>query len=371
MNRCILPIVKNDIMFIIRIFKSTFMNGNLFYAVIFAFLLAVSPVSANTNKIPPGAPIFIGESDLDITSAVKDCHVIGWWPDGNVSGNAHKSLTLKQLNEANGKIAHFNVSPDIFAGYTGKWYCEDKEPRTLVLNVLEPTLSLKVWDLDHDTDVTGQSIPFATNITYRIDTNLNQALSYTNRTDLNPSDSFYTVQLTGPAGKRITNIYTGSVGGSGTQIILFDGNPFITTPTYFGNNLGSSWNRLSRDATGGLMYSSGVYTFTVSQNLNHMQELYHASGVTDLTGIATDSASVQILPEEALPATEVTTRVQPEVTDITPLISTAPPTTMAIIKSTPATTATQEKKTTYSPVSLPVVFASLGFAVFLLALRKH
>lgn len=359
--------LQNDIMFIIRIFKSTFMDGKLFFTVVLVLLLAASPVSAYTNKIPAGAPVFIGESDLDITPAIKDCHVIGWWPDeGNITGKALKNLTLKPLNDANGKVAHFNVSPDIFRGYTGNWYCEDKTPTFLVLNVLEPTISLKVWDLDQEKDVTGQSVPITANVTYRIDTNLNQVLSYSNRTDLNPSDGFYNIQLTNPSGKTISNIYTGSAGGSGTQILLFDTNPFITTPTYFGRNLGSSWNRLSRDASGGLIYSPGVYTFTLSQNLNHMQELYRSSGTTDLTGIATASASVQFLPQESLPTTVPSSQPTQMITPS----ETLPPTEVVPVTTIPATEVIPEKKTTYSPLSFPIILGGLGIAGIFFAARK-
>lgn len=344
-------------------FKSTFMNNTFFWGVVLVLLLVFSPVCALTNKIPAGAPVFIGESDIDITPAIKDCHVIGWWPDEqNITGKAARNLTLKQLNEANGKVAHFNVSPEIFTGYTGNWYCEDKVPTFLILRVNEPTLSLRVWDTDNDMDVTGQSVPLTTNVTYRIDTNLNQVLSYSNRTDLNPSDSFFTVKMANPSGKVLTTIYTGSVGGADTQILFFDTNPFITTPTYLGKNLGSSWNRLSRDASGGFMYPPGVYTFTVSQNLNHMQELYRSSGITDLTGIATGSASVRFLPLESLSPTPVTT---PQ-TSITSVPTTIPPTEVVPVTTIP-TQATPEPKTTYAPLPWSIIIVGLGIAGILFA----
>ena len=344
------------------------MNCKYFLGVVLVLLLAFPPAGAITNKIPAGTTIFIGESDLDITPAIKDCHVIGWWPDEkNMTGPAAKNMTLKQLNEANGKIAHFNVSPEIFTGYTGHWYCEDKEPTFLVLNVLEPVFALKVWDIDNDKDVTGQSVPFTTNVTYRIDTNLNEVLNYSNRTDLNPSDSFYTVKLTNPSGKQLSNIYTGSVGGSDTQILLFDSNPFITTPTYKGKNLGSSWNRMARDASGGLMYAPGVYTFTASQNLNHMQELYRSSGINDLTGIATGSASVQFQSPESLPTTPPTA----EPTNISPAASqTVSSTKIVTAVITTLTQVIPEPKTTYAPLPWSIIIAGLGIAGILFAKKQ-
>ena len=77
-------------------------------------------------------------------------------------------------------------APGFFHGYPGAWYCVDKKPQKVVFEVLEPQLDFKIWDLDHNQDVSGKTIPVSANITYRVDTNLNQALQPLNRPDINP-----------------------------------------------------------------------------------------------------------------------------------------------------------------------------------------
>jgi hypothetical protein len=351
----------NVITFIIMVLKLLFMQGKYILSAFVVILLVCMPVAAVTNKIATGAPVFIGESNLNIASAIGDCHVIAWWPDeGNMTGPAAKNLTVKRLNEANDLVTHFNISPQIFDGYTGNWYCEDKKPTFVVLTVVEPNLSIRAWDVDNNKDVTGQFVPVSTNVTYRVDTNLNQVLDYYNRTDLTPADGFFTIQLTGPYGKQISNIYTGSVGAASTQILTFDSNPFITTASYFGTHMGN-WNHLSRDASGSFLYPAGTYTFTVTQNLNHMQESYASAGVSDLSGKTTSSANVAFLPQEI-----VTPTPTPQQGEVTTSSVTAQP-SVTEPGSTVPTTAPVARTTTYSPLPEWSAVVSLLIALICVA----
>jgi len=199
-----------------------------------------------------------------------------------------------------------------------------------------------------------------------VETNLNQALNYYNRTDLSPADGFFTVTLTNPNGRGISNIYTGSVGGTGTQILSFDSNPFITTTPYDGKNM-HDWNHLSRGATGDLLYPAGTYTFTITQNLNHMQESYAASGTSGLNGRTTATADVTFLPKDALTATPVTTIPQETATLVSETIQPS--------ESLPGTTAPVSepvaKKTTYSPLPVWIVVSGLAAAVFLVTRKSR
>jgi len=352
----------NVITFIIMVLKLLFMQGKYILSAFVVILLVCMPAAAITNKIAAGAPVFVGENNLNIASAIGDCHVIAWWPDeGNMSGPAATNLTVKRLNEANDLVTHFNVSPQIFDGYTGNWYCEDKKPTFVVLTVLEPQLSIKVWDVDNNKDVSGLSVPVSTNVTYRVDTNLYQALGYYNRTDLTPADGFFTIQLTDPYGKQISNIYTGSVGAASTQILIFDSTPFITTPTYLGKNM-NDWNHLSRDASGSFLYPPGIYTFTLTQNLDHMQDSYTSAGVSGSNGKTTSSASVMFLPPPVL--TPAPTLQQGNVTTLP--ITAQPSVTESV--STVPTTAPVATKTTYAP--LPEWIAVIGLLIALICIAR-
>ena len=278
-------------------------------------------------KIAAGAPVYIGESDLDISTALNGCHTIAWWQDGSdTSAPPEKTITLYEINTVSDTIYHYNISPGIFSHYPGAWYCVDKKPQKVVFEVLEPQLDFKIWDLDHNQDVSGKTISVSTNITYRVDTNLNQALQPLNRPDITPSDSFFTVELTDSYGQRIRNLFTGSAGNSQTVILPFDENPFITESPFYWKN-GKDWNRSARNAKGEPLYPAGTYIFTISQNLNQMQETYRSSGITDLEGKITQTKTITFVKETTPPATPITT--QPLQTTL-PRVSTSASTTASI-----------------------------------------
>jgi hypothetical protein len=109
------------------------------------------------------------------------------------------------------------------------------------------------------------------------------------------------------------------------------------------------------------MYPQGTYTFTVNQNLNNMQQLYRESGVTDLDGKITKTASVTFY----RPETPAVTTTQETV--VTTISITGIPTTTGPVISVPTITPVA-KKTTYSP--LPAWLVLLGLALAGLSLVK-
>ena len=71
-------------------------------------------------KITAGAPVFIGESNLDISKALNGCHSIAWWQNStNTSAPPEKNITLYEINSVSEIIYHYNISPNVFTGYTG------------------------------------------------------------------------------------------------------------------------------------------------------------------------------------------------------------------------------------------------------------
>ncbi|MGB7788547.1 DUF3821 domain-containing protein [Methanoregula sp.] len=339
------------------------MQGKYILSALVVILLVCSPVAASTSKIAAGAPVFIGETNLDITSAIDDCHVIAWWPAGaDMSTPPAINLTVRTLSQAGGLINHFNVSPQIFTGHTGAWYCEDKAPFQQVLFVVTPQFTIRAWNLDNNTDISGQSVPLATNVTYRIDSNLYQYADYYNRTNLNPSDTIFTVNMMDPMGRNVANIYTGNAGAATTQITPFDSNPFITAPVYFGKNL-NNWNRLSRDAQGGLIYPPGTYIITASQDLGGMQEAFAAAGITDLDGMTTGTTSVTfVAPVTPSPTVTPQQSVSPVVSSNTTSPETQPVTTLPTAR--PVTS-----KTPYQP--LPEWIAVAGLLIALICFARQ
>jgi hypothetical protein len=357
--------LMNVIMFIIRVLKLLSMQGKYFVPAFIIILLCAAPVAGSTAKITAGAPVFIGESNLDISKALNGCHTIAWWQNGtNTSAPPEKSMTLYEINTVSETIYHYNISPEIFARYPGAWYCVDKKPQKVVFEVLEPQLDIKVWDMDLDQDVSGKSVPVSANIAYRVDSNLYQALKPLNRPDITPSDSFFTVSLTDSYGQRISNIFTGSAGNSQTVILPFDNQPFITESPFYWRN-GKDWNRSARNAKGEPLYPAGTYTFTISQNLNHIQETYKSSGITDLEGKITQTKTITFVKEATPLATPVNTL--PVLTTL-PVIATGSSTTVPV---TPVPTSSPiAKKTTYTP--LPEWITLLGIVMAgLFIIRKR
>ncbi len=343
------------------------MQGKYFLIVFCVIFLLVAPAAASLNKIAPGSPVFIGETDVDISSALNGCHTIAWWPSGmSRTGSPAKNMTLYEANSVSDKIYHFNISPGVFSGYSGTWYCEDTSPHFAVFDLRDPQVSIKVWDLDHDQDVSGQTIPRATNITYRIDTNLYPALYYPNRPNSNPTDGFFTVKLTDHLNRNIANIYTGSYGAANTQILRFDSEPYVSSSPYLWK-AGNTWDRAARNTQGDVVYPPGTYTFTVSQNLNNMQQSFAAGAGNGADGVTTSTATVTFLASDPMvvstPVTVAST--SPDVTisvPATPVLTTS----TAIPTSTPVA-----KKTTYTPLPGWIALLGLGICGFLTIVRRN
>jgi hypothetical protein len=347
-------------MFIIRVLKLLSMQRKYCLFALVVIFMCTAPVAASLSIIASGAPVYIGESNLDISRALAGCHTIAWWKNGtDTSAPPNKNITLVDITSlsdtASQKLYHYAISPEIFANYTGKWYCEDKKPSFVVFEVVEPSLDINVWDLDHNQDVSGKTIPSSTNITYRIDTNMGPALKAVYRPDINPTDSFYTVSLTNPLGMAIGNLYTGSAGNKNTLIVPFDNNPYITASPYYGKG-GKDWNHTARNKNAEPLYPLGTYTYTVNQNLNNMKDTYSSLNNPANTGKITQTATVTFVQADTPVATPVITQ---------PVMTTLPVTTETISQTVETTEIPASSpvpvKTTYSP--LPAWIALLGIVV--------
>jgi len=346
----------NVIMFIIRVLKLLSMQGKYVVLALIIMLIGAAPVGGSTAKIAAGAPVYLGENNLDISAALNGCHTIGWWQEGaNTSAPPQKNMTIYEINTVSDKIYHFNITPDFFTD-TRSWYCMDKKPREVVFEVFEPQLDIKIWDLDHNLDVSGKSIPVSTNITYRVDTNLYPALLPLNRPNINPSDSFFTVTLLNPLGRVVSTIYNGNAGNSKTQILSFEKKPFITSSPYYWKN-GKDWDRSARSSFGETLYPLGTYTFTISQNLNSMQGSYNKSSLMNLTGTTTKSVSVTFIKDTSPAVTPQES--QPGVT--TKPANTPSSSQTGAITAIP-TSSPLPVKTTYTPLPLWIVLVGIIIA---------
>jgi hypothetical protein len=321
-------------------------------------ILILVPAHASLAKIAAGAPAFIGEQNLDISSGLNGHSVIAWWPAGaDLSSNPAKTVAIA------GNATSFYLDPAVFTGSTGTWYTHDTQPDIPVFVVYQPQINLSIWDVDTNTDITGQSVPMSANITYRIDTNLDMALNYTQRPNYNPSDGFFTVTLTSPTGMDVHQIFTGNVGNPTTQIIPFDSAPIIRSSPYIWEN-GPAWDRNAKSTDGSSVYPTGTYTFGVTQNLNGMSSSYNGttaigtvtSGNKTVTFIAdTVTSSPTVQPSGTAPVGTVPTTA--ETKSPSPLVTVQPTATVI------------QKKTTFSP--LPASIALIGFGIAALVIAKR
>jgi hypothetical protein len=181
--------------------------------------MAVMPVSAaglfaNGTVINQGATIFIGEEGLNVTHALNQAYytsaggpysaiannsapqlsVIGWWASAAVLYTTSPSRTIDL--GVNRRYASMTVAPSDFVGYTGNWYLLDasgtrpivsapgEEDAAIVFSVVDPSLDLKIWDYNQNTDVTGKSVPQGEKLGFRIDTNMYPAVDARYRSNL-------------------------------------------------------------------------------------------------------------------------------------------------------------------------------------------
>jgi len=350
-------------MFIISVLKVFSMKMNRLVPVLILLLaiLAVLPASASLSKVAAGAPVFIGERNIDISSGLNGHTVIAWWPEGSDrTGEPAKTVTIPTGSEFS-----FTLDPAVFTGYTGTWYTHDTKPDIPVFVLYQPQYTLSVWDVDKNMDITGQTVPMSTNITYRIDTNLYMALDYAKRPNYNPTDGFYSVKLKSPTGSNIPQIYTGNIGASTTQILKFDSTPFVKTSTYTWAN-GPAWDRNALNPDSSIVYPTGTYTFVATQDLNHMSESY--SGTAAIGTVTSGDKAVTFIADAfTTTPTVLPSLTAPQGTNATTTVPASPQQT-----SSAPTATTVPVKTTFTPLPSGLAIAGLGIAaIALLARRKY
>ena len=338
----------NVIIFIIRVLKLLLMNSRLSLLVVLLIGMIALPASASLTKVLPGTPVFIGEVGLDISSGLLGNRQIAWWPAGNDT-----STPPGKILDITGDIHSYNITPSVYSGFEGTWYTFDKKPSVPVFEVKKPEFTLRVWDLDHDRDVTGQTVSQSTRITYRIDTNLYPVLNKYNRPDVTSRDLYFDVGLKAPNGKDILSVYTGSAGVKDAVILPVENKPFIKTSPFFWK-YGGEWNRTARGGGGDILYPPGTYTFSASQNLNNMKYFYGdtegvtISGPKRITFIADQPTTQQSITTTTTASTAATTIPSPMKTNVVTVRTTVVPT----------------KKPTWTSTPLPawITFIGLGMA---------
>ena len=282
-------------------------------------LVAVMPVSAYYYTVAPGinqgATVFVGEQGLNLANAVTSAQtaagvpstVVGWWAS---AAQVLTTAPTKSIDVA-ARATSLTVNPADFGGYAGNWYLVD--PATgfaasvggagfqpvIVFVAADPTLDLRIWDATQNADVTGKSVPQAEGLTFRIDTNMYQALTASARynvTGLNGNgqsvlsqrlpetgDGYIDIKVKDESGAVRTKLVgpDGVITAITAQAVTTSGwywaSPIVTTPM-------ANWSTDAIDATTGqFVYPAGTYTVWAESLLNNMKDNYRNAGA-DYTG---------------------------------------------------------------------------------------
>jgi hypothetical protein len=225
---------------------------------LFAFILLVvffltSPVCALINTIPVGGTVFVGEQGLDVSAAAAAGPIdIGWWASGAAIATSSPDYQMSIPDSTN-----FYVSPTEFSSRTGTWYL--LPAKTVIFNVVEPQLALKVEDTSVSVDVTDKWVPTDDQIRFRLEHNLGSIAQRAGQTS-----TPITIKVQAPDG----GVYSSLVNKAGTATSIVN-IPVTTTPFY----TDSIWDTGQRS-----IYTPGTYTIWAECNVNSMKDNYNFAG---------------------------------------------------------------------------------------------
>jgi PGF-CTERM protein len=245
------------------------------------------PASAAVIKtIPAGGDVFIGEEGLDITAGLGAATQIAYWAPGTATTD-QPTTTITV-----GTPASYYISPQIFVGKAGTWYQWTGVRGAAVFNVVDPALTVKVWDNTANKDVTGKSVPPGNYLNFRIETN---TYSVTQRADA--------------AGKGFVNIRVKTADGA-TYTALFQTTAVSIPLTNVAPNsdlfywttvaAASGWNTAVLDSNGARMYKAGTYTVFGELDLNKIKDNYKAPDGTDYTGKTISATQTVIIASDTV-----------------------------------------------------------------------
>lgn len=273
------------------------MNARIVVAlmVLVACTCVVLPASAAINKVSQGGDVFIGEKNLDISAGMGGAKQVAWWQPGSNS-DTEQPADIQSVANSNA----FYVSPDIYVGKTGIWYQWNGTVKgSPAINVKEPSVSIKIWDVTANEDVTDKAVPVGNYADFAIETNMQsfstrpgyQAADGPFKIKVKTSDGGVYEQLVGNNGK--TYPLTGLTVSQQLWYWVGEGNDHSKFPKNDG------WNTAAEDKNNNRLYKAGVYTFWAECNANAMKDQYKAPDGSDYTGKTVSSVkSVQITTDQ-------------------------------------------------------------------------
>jgi len=245
-----------------------------------ALICAAFPVSAAPGPfgtVAKEGTVFIGEKGLDVSACLEGSdNTIAWWAPGT-------SLTeVPGDTETVSTPTDYYISPDTFVGETGNWYVKVGGEWQWAFNVKEPSLNVKILDVNADAsgkDVSGSSIPVNHYANFRVETNLYAVF------DRNPTatDTKFIIKVKSTDG----GVYSSLRGLNGVDTKLSGLRPSKELWYWVGGNTlpakVDGWNTGAVD-NGNRMYKAGTYTVWAECNANGIKDNYKAPDGSDYTG---------------------------------------------------------------------------------------
>ena len=277
-------------------------------AVAVGLLFVALPVSARVqasvqNITTPGATVFIGEQGLNLTPAQLAVDPmgadtqIGWWAS---AANTQTTAPTKAISII-GQTNSFTVTPANFVGYTGNWYQVNAvtgfAEATPLINVQDPAMDVRIWDLNSSQDVTGGSVIQGDTLAFRVDTNIYQAYNGYRADDTQgtypwgiladtpAADGYIDINVKTPSGNILTGLWNNSYALGGVVEPITNLN-VTYQPWFWGSapdnrvvpGTQSNWSTGAINQSGWQAYTAGIYTVTATSYLNGMYANYLNGG---------------------------------------------------------------------------------------------
>ena len=219
------------------------------------------PVGNPKAILKAGDTVFIGEYGLDLSAlGVADGTTLGWFQAGSNVATSSPDDTLIVSNAKS-----FNV---VAGTRAGAWYNLNNN-RAVAINVKDPSLNIRVWDVQSNKDVTGKTVTAGRLLSFRIDSNLDSVYSQRG------TAAGVTIKVRDPAG----NVYNALIDDTGMHRTASSFGVTSSSMLVAGTGTnGSMWDTANPN------YKTGEYKVWAESNLNGMKDNYKDPSGADYTG---------------------------------------------------------------------------------------
>ncbi|HIH26460.1 MAG TPA: DUF3821 domain-containing protein [Methanoregulaceae archaeon] len=241
---------------------------------VIALSVLAMPVSAQWKVVPQDGIVLLGEEGLDISNTVgANTTYLGWW-----SGTDYSTPPTLQIALAGYQLGNFNIddgagSPFITSADKGPWWqlntSGETNPSQRAFSVVTPKSTLKIKNLDYNTDVTDGTALIGDVLDFELNPSTLHHI-FLNRLD--PGVNFNAkIVVKSPGGVTYSTLWTPSL--TAKSLINL---PVSSSPWYWSSGNGvapvpaQAWKTDYVDASSNPVYSAGEYKVTIECNQNNL-----------------------------------------------------------------------------------------------------